>query len=438
MVTETVWLLPVPIEVCVTPSESEIENPVLLAAIMLSSGVPGETRDTALITHLLESVGCVATESIRSFVRLKSLVVNVAQFKGSFPVSTNWRSRVLELLPPVEVRVKVGAMLSFSVSVLGSEVLPIESFANPPAIETTSLSEAFPVLVALNVTPVPLKTGEVLVQPADTERPAMSFKVTDSLKVRETFTWLAMFASLVSELEEIAGFEVFTARVKALEATEVCEFRFWVAVIDQVPSDRVPKVQLAVPPAPAALVVQVTLLDEAFVDVAVTVAPWVTPVKSKVGVLSEVALSESLDPESEFTFRSGALRAARPTFAVEDEVAVAVLKTEESMVTVASSLVRKYLPTSAEANWYVLDVAPDTVVQLTPSSEDSQVIDLVGVGYPEKDTPEVSTEPGTTAAGLTDGAAEEVAVGPEGVITFTSVYASPASVSPGSPPYSMM
>jgi hypothetical protein len=86
----------------------------------------------------------------------------------------------------------------------------------------------------------------------------------------------------------------------------------------------------------------------------------------------------------------------------------------------------------------VLVVTPETVVQFTPSVEECQVIDLVGVGYPEKVTADVRTEPGTTAAGLAEGAAEEVTVGPDGVITFTSVNASPAIVLSVSPPYSMM
>jgi hypothetical protein len=78
-----------------------------------------------------------------------------------------------------------------------------------------------PVLVALKVTPVPLNTGVVEVQPVETLRPAMSFKVTDSLKVRDTFTLLAMFASLVSELAVIEGFDVFTTTDKAGDTREV-------------------------------------------------------------------------------------------------------------------------------------------------------------------------------------------------------------------------
>ena len=97
----------------------------------------------------------------------------------------------------------------------------MESLANPPAAVTTSLSEALPFLVALNVTPVPLKTGDVFVQPVDTSRPAMSFSVTDSLNVNETFTWFAMFASLVKLLMLTDGFDVFMETDSAGEVEEV-------------------------------------------------------------------------------------------------------------------------------------------------------------------------------------------------------------------------
>jgi hypothetical protein len=210
----------------VTPSESLTENPELFAAMTLSSGIPGVTRDTALIKHLLVSFGSIEIESIRSFVRLKSEVETVVQLNGSFAERTNCRSRLLELLPAVEVRLSVGAKLSRRVVELASEVLPITSFANPPAIEMTSLSETVADLVALNVTPLPLNTGELMVQPWDAVSPAISFKVTDSLKVKETFTLLAMFASLVSELAVTEGLDVFIEIDNADEAVEVWEFRF--------------------------------------------------------------------------------------------------------------------------------------------------------------------------------------------------------------------
>jgi hypothetical protein len=150
-----------------------------------------------------------------------------------------------------------------------------------------------------------------------------------------------MFASLVKLLAVTEGFDVFTETDKAGEMEDVCEFRFCVAVMDQVPSERVPKVQLVAPPAPAALVVQVTLLEEALAAVTVTVAPSVTPVKSKVGVLSEVLLSVLLEPESEFRFRSGAANVASPVIAVALEGVAAVVPPTFEAVTTA----RKYLPT---------------------------------------------------------------------------------------------
>jgi hypothetical protein len=150
-----------------------------------------------------------------------------------------------------------------------------------------------------------------------------------------------MFASLVKLLVVTDGFDVFIETDSAGETDEVCEFRFCVAVMDQVPSERVPRVQLVVPDTPAALVVHVTLLEEALAAVTVTVAPSVTPVKSKVGVLSEVLLSVLLEPESEFRFRSGAANVASPVIAVALEGVAAVVPPTFEAVTTA----RKYLPT---------------------------------------------------------------------------------------------
>jgi hypothetical protein len=49
----------------------------------------------------------------------------------------------------------------------------------------------------------------------------MSFSVTDSLKVSETLTLLAMFASRIRELEDIEGLFVFTTRDRAGDAEDV-------------------------------------------------------------------------------------------------------------------------------------------------------------------------------------------------------------------------
>jgi hypothetical protein len=92
------------------------------------------------------------------------------------------------VLPLVEVKVRVGATLSSIVAVPEFEVFPLKSLANPPARVTTSLCDTLPDFVALKVTPVPLNSGVVAVQPEDTSSPAVSFSVTDSLKVRDMFT----------------------------------------------------------------------------------------------------------------------------------------------------------------------------------------------------------------------------------------------------------
>jgi hypothetical protein len=78
-----------------------------------------------------------------------------------------------------------------------------------------------PVLVALKVAPDELNEGVVNVHPLDTSTPAMSFSLMDSLKVSETLTLLAIFASLDRELVVIEGFVVFITRDKAGDAKEV-------------------------------------------------------------------------------------------------------------------------------------------------------------------------------------------------------------------------
>lgn len=60
-----------------------------------------------------------------------------------------------------------------------------------------------------------------------------------------------------------------------------------------------------------------------------------TPVKSKVGVLSEVLLSVSLDPESEFEFKSGADKVDSPVTAVALDGVAEVEPPELEAVTTA-------------------------------------------------------------------------------------------------------
>ena len=128
--------------------------------------------------------------------------------------------------------------------------------------------------------------------------------------------------------------------VKALDSTDVMPFKLCVAVMDQLPIPREPKVQEALPDESAGAVVQVTFVEDAFVAVTVAVAPSVRPTRSTVGVLSWVMSSVEMVPVSEAEIRSGADKAASPTIPVAEEVPTILPPTF-----VAVTTERMYLPT---------------------------------------------------------------------------------------------
>ena len=128
--------------------------------------------------------------------------------------------------------------------------------------------------------------------------------------------------------------------VKALDSTDVMPFRLCVAVMDQLPMPREPRVQEAFPDESASAVVQVTFVEDAFVAVTVAVAPSVRPTRSTVGVLSWVMSSVEMVPVSEAELRSGADKAASPTIPVAEEVPTILPPTF-----VAVTTERMYLPT---------------------------------------------------------------------------------------------
>jgi hypothetical protein len=198
----------------------------------------------------------------------------------------------------------------------------------------------------LNVAVFPLKEIVDFTQPSDKLTLLVSLEVTFLLKVKVTFIFPGVVVSGDIKVSVTVGFEVSTVNESALEAEDVCEFRFWVAVSDQMPLAKVPNVQLAVPPEGADEVVQETLLEPTLAAVTVTVAPSVTPVKSSVGVLSAVLLSAVFEPVSELEFRSGAEpRPARPVIAVAVDAVAAVVPPTLLAVTTA----RINLPTSPAA-----------------------------------------------------------------------------------------
>ena len=93
------------------------------------------------------------------------------------------------------------------------------------------------------------------------------------------------------------------------------------AVTDQTPSTNVPRSQPVVPAA--AVNVQVTFAEPAFVAVTVTVLPSVALPTEIVGVLSDVILSVEDEPESDAVARSGVAGAAGGATYVNPPVSVA-------------------------------------------------------------------------------------------------------------------
>jgi hypothetical protein len=107
--------------------------------------------------------------------------------------------------------------------------------------------------------------------------------------------------------------------LNAADAADTTPLFVCVEVIDHVPSASVPKSQLVVPAA--AVKVHVTFAEPAFVAVTVTVLPFVAPLTERVGVLSDVMLSEFEAPVSEPASTSGVPGAAgkyvKPPVSVE-------------------------------------------------------------------------------------------------------------------------
>ena len=110
----------------------------------------------------------------------------------------------------------------------------------------------------------------------------------------------------VEENEVTVGRVASTVMLNADVAAESIPEAVCFAVTDQTPSANVPRSQPVVAGGPvAAINVQVTFAEPAFVAVTVTVLPFETLPTEIVGVLSEVTLSEDDEPESDPESKSG-------------------------------------------------------------------------------------------------------------------------------------
>ena len=106
----------------------------------------------------------------------------------------------------------------------------------------------------------------------------------------------------VEENEVTVGIAVSTVMISAVVDAESIPEAVCFAVTDQTPSANVPRSQPVVPAA--AVNVQVTFADPAFVAVTVTVLPLVAPPTEIIGVLSDVMLSD-VEPEFESECKTG-------------------------------------------------------------------------------------------------------------------------------------
>ena len=156
-----------------------------------------------------------------------------------------------------------------------------------------------PEIVGFDLVQMPVLPRRILV---------VSTTSIDSEKVSVTRTFLSTARSGVIAIELTVGAEVSTLRFKTADALDWKVELFWAAVTDQLPSARVGNVQDAeLDVTWDSVRVQVLVKAVGVERVAVTVraAPAVKPVRSNVGVLSEVSLSAEAVPVSDAVCKFG-------------------------------------------------------------------------------------------------------------------------------------
>ena len=190
-----------------------------------------------------------------------------------------------------------------------------------PAVSTGALVNTYDDTVkSLLVSPAPTVYVPVKVVPEafvnTTVSPVFSVTVIDEPSATASFIVAVILTALptpkvpfdcVVENEDTVGPVVSTVTLTAAEMAESTPPPVCFEVIDQTPSASVPKLQLV---CAVAVKVQVTFAEPDFVAVIVTVLPFVAPLTERVGVLSDVMLSELEEPVSEPASTSGVPGAA--------------------------------------------------------------------------------------------------------------------------------
>jgi hypothetical protein len=201
-----------------------------------------------------------------------------------------------------------------------------------PAVSAGALVNTYELTFkSLLVSPVP--TVYVPVSVVDvafvntTVSPVSSVTVIDAPSATSSLIVAVIFAvpptpnlplAVVEENDETVGLVVSIVRLTAAEITESTPAPVCFEVTDHTPSASVPRSQLD---CAVAVKVHVTEVEPAFVAVTVTVLPFVAPLTERVGVLSDVMLSEFEEPVSEPVSTSGVPGAAgkyvKPPVSVE-------------------------------------------------------------------------------------------------------------------------
>ena len=244
---------------------------------------------------------------------------------------------VVELIDSLNVRVtcvpavfaaaelNVGAVVSITIACAPAMLLaPVGTDVDVialPAVSAGALVKTYDDTVkSALLSPVP--TVYVPVSVVDvafvstTVSPVSSVTVIDAPSTTASLIVAVIFAvpptpsfplAVVEENDETVGLVVSIVRLTAAEMAESTPPPVCFEVIDQTPSASVPKLQLV---CAVAVKVHVTFAEPAFVAVIVTVLPFVAPLTERVGVLSDVMLSELEEPVSEPASTSGVPGAA--------------------------------------------------------------------------------------------------------------------------------
>ena len=236
----------------------------------------------------------------------------------------------------IDVEVRVGPAVSITIAcapaILFAPLGTVVDVITLPAVSAGALVNTYDDTVkSLLVSPtptvyVPVKVVAVALVNT-TVSPVSSVTVIDAPTATSSLIVAVIFAvpptpnlplAVVEENDETVGLVVSIVRLTAAEITESTPAPVCFEVTDHTPSASVPKSQLD---CAVAVNVHVTEVEPALVAVTVTVLPFVAPLTERVGVLSDVMLSELEEPVSEPVSTSGVPGAAgkyvKPPVSVE-------------------------------------------------------------------------------------------------------------------------